>query len=327
MEDSNTPTLILGLCCINNFLNKSHGVRSRTITSKNYTVELAIERARLNLMDVLTLINENKKNNIKSFRISSDLLPRYTDPKAESYDIDQFDDLFEEIGIKAAEAGIRLSFHPDQFVVLSSPDERIVEQSIKEIEYHTTMLKKMGVSRKMGVCNIHVGGIYEPKGIRKKEDYLEQRKKLKKEIYKRWTKNYNRLSQDARDYLTVENDEKSYNLDDCLELSEMCGVPVVYDTHHEECYVKLHPNETHIPVEDNLDRVISSWKDRLPMAHISNQDPLNRTGAHSEYIERVPDILYKYARKCPGMNLYVDVEAKGKESAIYAMREKFENVI
>lgn len=321
------PTLILGLCCINNFLNSSYGVRSRTITAKKYTKELAIERAILNLKDVITLIEENHKNNIKSFRISSDLLPRYTDPNAESYNIDQFDDLFEEIGLKAAEANIRLSFHPDQFVVLSSDNNKVIEQSIKEIEYHTTMLKKMGVSRKMGVCNIHVGGVYEPKDLKKKDDYIEQRKKLKKEIFKRWVKNYNKLSKDAKDYLTIENDEKSYNLDDCLTLSEMCGIPVVYDTHHEECYIKLHPNECHVPVEKNLNRLIASWGDRYPMAHISNQAPLNRVGAHSEYIERIPEILFKYAKKCPNMQLYVDVEAKAKESAIYAMRKKFKNVI
>lgn len=321
------PKLILGLCCINNFLNKSYGVRSRTITLKNYTVELAIERAILNLKDVLRLIEENIKNGIKSYRISSDLLPRFTDQQVESYDMDQFDDLFEEIGLRAAENDIRLSFHPDQFVVLSSPNEKIVEQSIREIEYHCKMLQKMGVSRKMGVCNIHVGGVYEPAGIRKKDNYLELRKELKREVFERWTKNYNRLSNAAKDYLTVENDEKSYNLDDCLTLSEMCGVPIVYDTHHEECYVKLHPNEIHIPVEDNLDRIIKSWKDRHPMAHISNQDPNNRVGAHSEYIDRVPEILYTYAKKCPEMKLYVDVEAKGKESAIYAMREKFDNVV
>lgn len=322
------PQIILGLCCINNHLQKTQNVRSRIIQRAKYTSESAIEKAKENLEDLLKLMDENIRNNIKSFRISSTILPRYTDTQVESYDMEIFQDYFEEIGTKAIENNIRLSFHPDQFVVLSSSDPKVVENSLRDLEYHCEMLHRMGIPKRLGVCNIHVGGVYEPK-YNKEHDSLHKKNTrhcCKRDILDIWCKNYDKLSDIAKQYITVENDEKSFNLNDCLNLSEKCGVPVVYDTHHEECYILLHPKEEHIPVEENLDRLVKSWvdQDRIPMAHVSNQAIDKRIGAHSDYIDRLPDIIYTYAEKCPNKILYLDVEAKAKEEALYTMRTKFD---
>lgn len=325
--DEPDPTIILGLCCINNYLQESFKIRARVVQRARYTVEIGIEKARQNLQDLSRIMDENIRQNIKSFRMSSELLPRYTDQDVESYDMAQFQDLFEEIGTKAIRNNIRLTFHPAQFTVLASDNEKIIQNSINEIEYHCEMLERMGVPRSLGVCNIHVGGIYEPKY--KKADTLEYRCRTRQEckdrVIERWCRNHSRLSDRSKGYLTIENDEKMFNLDDCLRISELCGVPVVYDTHHEECYILLHPDEPHIPVEDNLDRLLDSWKrvERFPMAHISNQDTGKRVGAHSEFITRVPDIVYTYARRCPNRTLWLDVEAKAKEEAVFGMRKNF----
>lgn len=325
------PKIILGLCCINNRLQNTDKVRARVIQRSRYTVEEAINRATQNLQDLLLIMSENVRLGIKSFRMSSELLPRYTDDQVESYDMAQFQDLFTEIGMKAIENGIRLTFHPGQFTVLASDNDRIVQNSVKEIEYHCEILDRMGVNPKLGVCNIHVGGIYEPKYTKKDTESFRgrNRSQCKDIVIERWCRNYNRLSDRAKSYLTIENDEKMFNLDDCLRISELCGVPVVYDTHHEECYIKLHPNETHIPVEENLSRLLETWtrKNKLPLAHVSNQEPNKRVGSHSDFITRMPDILYTYAKMCPNMTLWLDVEAKAKEEAIFGMRKNFKNLV
>lgn len=156
--------------------------------------------------------------------------------------------------------------------------------------------------------NIHVGGVYQTSSM--------SREKAKERVFSIWEKNFRQLSKRAQSYLTIENDEKSYNINDCLALSEKCWwIPIVYDTFHEECYIKLHPDEKNKPMEENIDRIVESWTKRscFPMAHLSNQASGARVGAHSDFISTVPDFLLKYSSQCPEGKLWVDVEAKKKE--------------
>jgi UV DNA damage endonuclease len=151
------------------------------------------------------------------------------------------------------------------------------------------------------------------------------RKEAKNKVFETWSYHFkNNLSSTARKYLTIENDEKSFNLDDCLKISSMCGVPVVFDTFHEECYVHSHPDEIHVPVEENLERLVKTWTSRKksPMSHVSNQKKGSKVGTHSDFIERLPSILTTYALKCPDGKLWVDVEAKAKEEAIFDLLKK-----
>lgn len=321
--------IVLGLCCINETLqkrSKKEGgpVKCRVIQRAYYNVEKAIEICRLNLVDLYTLLQYNYSHGIFSFRISSDLLPRYTDSQVERYSMELFQDLFTVIGQYAQAASIRLSFHPDQFNVLSADDPQILANTFAELSYQCEMLVRMNVSPVTGVCNIHGGGVYGlPKDV----------------VKRRWADNYSRLLPHVRAYLTLENDEKSYSLQDCLDISALCGVAIVYDTHHEECYRYSHPYETFRPLEDMLDDVLKTWYVssppeggdpywRWPMAHVSNQrvtenGTIDKLGAHSDFIDVFPDILWHYAAKCG--TLYVDVEAKRKESALFTLRSRYPN--
>lgn len=325
--------IILGLCCISKVLqDRKPPVKCRVIQRKNYTVEKAIEAGRLNLEDVYKLLKYAAQNEIYSVRLASELLPRYTDRTVEQYKMDQFQDLFTKIGHVARTHNIRLSFHPDQFVVLSSDNPIILQSSIDELEYQCEMLARMNVAPEYGVCNIHGGGVY---GLEK--DVVKQR----------WADNYQRLSPIVKRYLTLENDERSYSLQDCLDINKLCGVPVVYDTFHEECYRgdRKHCNEVvdYRPLEEMLPEVLKTWTvrlrnedgdfhtyDRIPMAHVSNQKPNDRVGAHSDYITRFPEILFQYSQLCDTLDrpeyarsLYLDVEAKAKDLAVFALREQY----
>lgn len=314
--------ITLGLCCISKVLQERKPiVKCRVIQKKYYSVEKAIETAKQNLLDVYQLVQHAVDNKIFSLRLPSDILPRYTDKNVERYNMDQFQNYFDSIGKLAKQNGIRLSFHPDQYVVLSSDNEDIIRNSFEELSYQCEMLFRMGVSQEEGVCNIHGGGVYG----------------LDKSIVKqRWANNFKLLPDHVKMYLTIENDEKSYSLEDCLDISKLCGVPVVYDAFHEECYrASVKHTETFKPLESLVNETLKTWRviledgsicQRIPMSHVSNQRPNEKIGVHSDYIKNFPDILWYYANECQRIlkcDLYVDVEAKEKDLALFDLRNRY----
>ena len=187
-------------------------------------------------------------------RISSDLLPVYTHPNYsyfyQSKDIIDFlEKQFTKIGEFARASDVRISFHSGQFCVLASDRPDVVERSIQEFEYHVDMARWMGygqVFQDMKI-NVHISGKKGPDGIR--------------DVYN------NRLSTEARNIITIENEEISYGLDDCLELSDI--IPIVFDYHHN--WVKT---GEYVLLEDtNIQLVIDSWKDVRPTMHYSQSKP------------------------------------------------------
>jgi UV DNA damage endonuclease len=118
---------------------------------------------------------------------------------------------FAPIGETARANDVRLSFHPDQFVVLASDRDEVVNKSIEEFEYHCDMVRWMGYGKQFQdfKVNVHISGRRGPQGIRDV---------------------YNRLSPEARNTLTLENEEYTHGLTDCLSLSDL--VPTVMDIHH-----------------------------------------------------------------------------------------------
>ncbi len=121
----------------------------------------------------------------------------------------------EETRIFARKNDIRLSFHPDQFVVLSSPHSQVVANSIRELEYHGMLADAVGAD----VINIHAGGVYGDKvqTLQRLKDVLPH------------------LSAAVRKRLTLENDDVSYTPRDLLSFCERFSIPFVYDVHHHRC--------------------------------------------------------------------------------------------
>ena len=165
------------------------------------------------------------------------------------------------IGETARANDVRLSFHPDQFVVLASDREEVVNKSIEEFEYHVDMARMMGYGKQFQdiKINVHISGRKGPQGIRDV---------------------FGRLSPEARNTLTLENDEYTHGLLDCLSLSDL--VPTVMDIHHNW----IREGEYINPSDDRVKRVIDSWRGVRPTMHysVSREDIL--TG-HSA--TRLPD--------------------------------------
>ena len=189
-------------------------------------------------------------------RLGSEMLQGYTEPDWiewwQQADVQRhLEQIFAPIGERARQLGVRLSFHPGQFCVLASVNENIVERSIEEFEYHADMARWMGYGKSFQdfKINVHISGRQGPEGVRKV---------------------LGRLSPEARNTITIENEENSWGLDDCLTLGDV--VPIVLDVHHTWC----REGEYLDPNSDRVKRVLDSWRGVRPAMHysVSREDVL-----------------------------------------------------
>jgi UV DNA damage repair endonuclease len=186
---------------------------------------------------------------LRMVRLSSDILPVYTESSWSYFwrrtDVRDFcSTAFGKVGDVARSRGVRLSFHPGQFTVLASDNPLIVDRSIEEFEYHADMARWMGYGRTFQdfKCNVHIAGRLGPQGIRDA---------------------FKRLSPEARNIITIENEEMKHGLDTCLELYDL--VPIVLDIHHhfirEGEYIQL--------ADPRTQKVLESWRGVRPTCHYS----------------------------------------------------------
>jgi UV damage endonuclease UvdE len=186
---------------------------------------------------------------LRMVRLSSDILPVYTQPDFSYFwrrtDVVQYlESNFRKIGDLARERNVRLSMHPGQFTVLASCNEGIVERSIEEFEYHADMVRYMGYGKAFQdfKINVHISGKQGPEGIRAA---------------------YKRLTPEARNCITIENEENSWGINDCLSISDI--VPIVLDVHHHW----IREGEYIDPGDSRVSRVVDSWRGLRPTCHYS----------------------------------------------------------
>jgi UV DNA damage endonuclease len=189
------------------------------------------------------------EENLRMVRLSSDILPVYTEPTWGYFWRDnavrsKCSEGFARIGKMARENGVRLSMHPGQFTVLASDNPDIVERSIEEFEYHVDMARWMGYGRTFQdfKINVHISGRQGPEGIKR---VLQK------------------LTPEARNCLTIENEENAWGLNETLELQKHCAL--VLDVHHHWC----REGEYISPTDDRVLRVIDSWRGVRPTMHYS----------------------------------------------------------
>ena len=196
------------------------------------------------------------ENDLRMVRLSSDILPMYTESTFHYFwrkdDVrDTAGRLFAEVGDICRNRDIRVSFHPGQFCVLASDNDNIVQNSIDEFEYHADMARWMGYGKYFQdmKINVHIAGRRGAQGIRDV---------------------YGRLSPEARNCLTIENEENTHGLDDCLGLADL--LPIVLDIHHHWC----REGEYLSAQDTRVRRVIDSWRGVRPTLHysISREDIL-----------------------------------------------------
>lgn len=301
----------LGLCCLNTELREQKPTVfcSRTMiqkTVKEKGIDELKRRVLLNLDDLLKVIQWNEDNGIRVYRLSSEMFPHKTNPNVEQYTLDFAKEKLKKAGDLAKKYGHRLTYHPGQFNVLGTPDEPKLQHTINELQYHADVLNIMECDQN-SVMVIHGGGLYGDK--EKTKD--------------RWCENYKKLPQSIRDRLVLENCERCFNIQDCLDISDKVHVPVVFDTHHFDCYNKIHPDVEHLSAEEYIPLILETWERRniKPKFHVSEQGT-GRIGHHSDYIEVIPDYLLEIPDKYD-VEIDIMIEAKAKEKAILKLYKKY----
>jgi UV DNA damage endonuclease len=299
----------LGYACINATLQKqkiftNRGMKQATFKAKGleYVSELALK----NVIDLEKIIHWNELNNIRFFRISSDLFPWYS-----HYNIEQLNnhteilEILNRIGIYAKAHNHRLGAHPGPFNLLASPNEEVVKKTLIELENHSKIFDMLGLSETpFNKINIHIGATYNNKEL----------------AAKTWVTNVKRLSPACKSRLTVENDDKA-SMWSVRELYEMvykeCGVPIVFDYHHHSfCTGYLSEYEA-------LSLAIKTWPAGIiPATHYSESkaehlnDPTIKRQAHSELVNG-PINSYDHI-------IDVMLECKGKEVGLLNYRKNIQ---
>jgi len=308
---SENKPIQLGLCCLNMTLRgqnpsvfASRKMIIRTIKQKGiYCLKLKIIE---NLCDVLKIMDWNEENGIKVYRLSSEMFPHKSNPKVEDYTFDFVLDLLKLIGEKSKKYNQRLTFHPGQYNVVGTPNQKVFEQTCINLKYQADVLDLMG----MGVDSVmvvHGGGMYGDK----------EKTKI------RWCEQFHELPENVKKRLVLENCEKSFSIKDCLEVSNRINIPIVFDTHHFECYKLLHPDEDFEDASVYIPLILETWKKRgiKPKFHVSEQGS-GRCGHHSDYIEEIPEYLLEIPEKY-GIDIDIMIEAKCKELAILKLYRKY----
>ncbi|MDD3952605.1 MAG: UV DNA damage repair endonuclease UvsE [Lentisphaeria bacterium] len=294
-----------GLCCL--FLNedlKFRTTRYSFLQKKSRLEQLAILSGicRDNSQTLLQTLQRLPALNIQAFRISSELFPLYTHPDA-GYPLHQLPDgeeilqNFAECRAVAKRLSIRLSLHPDQFVVLVSPHEAVLKSSLAELEYQLVLAELSGAEE----INLHLGGSYGDKAA----------------AMARFEKVFAGLPEGLQQRLTLENDDVSYTVSDLLPICRHLQIPLVYDVHHHRCL----PDELTIPEASQA--AAETWKSRKIPPHFHLSSPKNSWSgtplrSHADYIdpEDFPSCWHDFDRLC------IDVEAKAKELAIAKLQKK-----
>ena len=264
--------------------------------------------------------------NLRMVRLSSDILPVYTEPSWRSWwqrsDVQAVCEReFAKVGDLARSLDVRLSFHPGQFCVMASDNPDIVDRSIEEFEYHADMARMMGYGKTFQdfKCNVHIAGRLGPQGI---------------------VDAYKRLSPEARNILTIENEEMKHGLDDCLSLCD-AGIPIVLDIHHhwvrEGEYINI--------LDPRINRVLESWRGLRPTLHYSvsredylvahdatvapNYSELLETGHKKSKLRAHSDFYWNDATNDWALSFleHFDImcESKGKNLASFALYERAKN--
>lgn len=292
--------LRFGLCCI----FRKEPIKFRRTTAKylqafhrNQQLKYLAEICLHNAHTLHKALRYCLDHDIKDFRINSQILPLKTHPDM-GYSMEelpfngQIIQTFKDCGRFCRKHDIRTTFHPDQFILLSSPSSEVVQRSIADLIYQNEVAGWVNAD----VINIHGGGAYGDKS--------ESLRRLRKRI--------EQLPETVRSRLTLENDDRVYTPKDLLSVCRDLAIPLVYDVHHHRCL----PDGGSIEATTEL--AIGTWS-REPLFHLSSPRDgwdSGKPGSHNDYID---------ADDFPGcwtnLDITVEVEAKAKELAVLKLKE------
>jgi UV DNA damage endonuclease len=295
-------TLIIRFGYVSTSLTLWETSTSRTITFTRYKKLTKEERkekllsiTKENLQNTTRTLLFNAAYQIPLYRFSSSIVPLATHPEVRWNFIDPFINEWKEIGQIVTEHKMRVSFHPNQFTLFTSPKKEITENSIIDMDYHYQMLAAMGIEEN-SMINIHIGGAYGDK----------------KTTLVRFAENLKQLPSHIKDRMTLENDDKTYTALETLKVCEIEQIPFVFDYHHH------YANSLEEPLSDLLPRIFKTWElSKLrPKVHLSSPKSEKEIRSHAVYVD--VQFILPFLQLVKELNVDIDVmiEAKKKDLAL-----------
>lgn len=260
---------------------------NRTFRLANLSPARLAETVAINLDNLEALLDWMQPRGLRLFRLGSSLIPFASHPNLDWDWTTCCAARLRSIGERYAAEGFRFSMHPGQYNVLNSPRPAVVQQAIAELTYSCRVLDLMGLDASHKVI-LHGGGIFG--------DRAASTARLCRQIAQ--------LPSSIRQRLVLENDERQFNFEQILEISEATGTPAVFDLHH-------HQLNSSPDIAALLRRSRAVW-DSTPKVHLSSQKHGARPGAHDVMIDR-----RDFDTLCELLPFEADlmIEAKGKEVA------------
>ncbi|MGJ9459841.1 UV DNA damage repair endonuclease UvsE [Oceanobacillus sp. CF4.6] len=269
--------------------------------SKNERMEKLKSITAQNLHHTKRILHYNIAHEIELYRFSSSLVPLATHPEVMWDFITPFKSEWKEIGNLVRQFNLRVSFHPNQFTLFTSQRDEVTMNAVKDMEYHYKMLEAMD-ALDAGLINIHIGGAY---GDKKKtlDRFHENLKKLPKEIKKQ---------------MTLENDDKTYDVRETLLTCEKENIPMILDYHHHMA------NNVENDLPQYLDRIFMTWKNfnMVPKVHLSSPKSEQAYRSHSDFVSL--DFVLPFLKMAKELDQDFDImiEAKQKNLAMQRLVEE-----
>ncbi len=284
----------IGYPCINRSIGCT---ANHTFRLASYSGERLMATVAGNLACLQKILSFNRDHGILFFRITSDLVPFASHPVIDIPWQDRFLEQFREIGKFIRDSGIRVSMHPDQFILINATEGTIVGRSIAELRYHAEVLDLMNLDTTAKV-QIHVGGVYRDReaSIRR---FIERAVGLDEAILRR---------------LAIENDDLRFPLADCLRIHGETGLPVIFDVFHHEL------NNRGEPLPQALAAAAGTWKraDGIPIVDYSSQEIGKRRGTHATSLDAL--LFRRFLLESRPYDMDIMLEIKDKEkSALQAL--------
>lgn len=287
----------LGYACISETLE---GTSSSTYSYTKYQKEKDNKKLEKiissNLFHLQELFIYNNKNNIHFFRMSSNLIPLATKKEVNIDYFTLYQRNYQKLAELIKEKNMRVDFHPSEYCIINSTRKEVVEASLEILKYHYRLLTYLKINNPLLV--LHIGS----------------KEFGKEKSITRFVHNFYKLPKEIQEVVAIENDDKSYTIEDCLFLSKLIHRPVIFDYHHHYC------NPSPTSIEDILPRVVDTWTTTPKMHFSSPKSKLKKEmRSHHDYINSNEFIKFLGYLKKLEKDIDIMIEAKKKDEAMFRL--------
>jgi len=274
----------------------------KTLQAKTLSKETFFSVVKHNLEVLQKQMEYNVEQDIQFQRITSDLIPFASSPLCPLDWKVEFVETLQSIGSYIFRHGLRVSMHPGQYTILNSPIDKVVKQSIAELQYHADLLDTLGLDSTHKIV-LHLGGMYGDKTM----------------AIQRFCRRFARLSESVKRRLILENDDLHYSLEDVMFVHKKINIPIVFDIlHHQIC-----PSYPDLSLSEILRMVHQTWKqgDGVPKLHYSEQARMKRIGVHARTIHAEPFSAFIHQLQETKLDFDIMLEVRDKNLSVLKAKD------